>query len=189
MAPMPSRLRQDAAGATLSTMAVRVRLTRVGSKKNAMWRVVVADQRSPRDGRFIEMIGHYNPHTQPSQIVIDRERLDHWISMGAEPSDTVRKLMRAPNSQPNTPAAEAPAEEAAAPAPEAAPPSEGTGDAEAEAPEEAADSAPSEGTADAEPTPSEGEPTADAAAGEADGAAEAKAGEADAAAEPDNDSG
>ncbi len=76
-------------------MSVRVRLTRVGSKKNAMWRVVVADQRSPRDGRFIEMIGHYNPQTEPSQIVIDRERLDHWLGLGAKPSDTVRKLMRA----------------------------------------------------------------------------------------------
>jgi len=67
----------------------------VGSKKNAMWRVVVADQRSPRDGRFIEMIGHYNPQTEPSQIVIDRQRLDHWLGLGAKPSDTVRKLMRA----------------------------------------------------------------------------------------------
>ncbi len=67
----------------------------MGSKKNAMWRVVVADQRSPRDGRFIEMIGHYNPQTQPSQIVIDHERLQHWLDRGAEPSNTVRKLMRA----------------------------------------------------------------------------------------------
>ena len=79
-------------------MSVRVRLTRVGSKKNAMWRVVVADQRSPRDGRFIEMIGHYNPQTEPSQIVIDRERLDHWLRLGARPSDTVRKLIRAENT-------------------------------------------------------------------------------------------
>ena len=67
----------------------------MGGKKNAMWRVVVADRRSPRDGRFIEMIGHYNPQTQPSQIVIDRERLQHWLDRGAEPSNTVRKLMRA----------------------------------------------------------------------------------------------
>ena len=158
-------------------MAVRVRLTRVGSKKNAMWRVVVADQRSPRDGRFIEMIGHYNPHTHPSQIVIDRERLDHWISKGAEPSDTVRKLMRAPNSQPNTPAAEAPAEEAAAPAAEAeAPPSEGTSDAEAEAPEAEASS---EGTGS---PPSEG-------SGDAEAPADADAGDEEAAPEPGNESG
>jgi len=80
-------------------MAVRVRLTRVGNRKNAIWRVVVADQRSPRDGRFIEMIGHYNPQTEPSQIVINRERLDHWLHLGAEPSNTVRKLMRAQNSE------------------------------------------------------------------------------------------
>lgn len=71
----------------------------MGSKKNAVWRVVVADQRSPRDGRIIESIGHYNPQTQPSTIVIDRERLDHWIEQGAQPTNTVRKLMRAPNSE------------------------------------------------------------------------------------------
>ena len=76
-------------------MAVRVRLTRVGSKKNPMWRVVVADRRSPRDGRFIETIGHYNPQTKPSTIVLDHERLDHWLALGAEPTNTVKKLMRA----------------------------------------------------------------------------------------------
>ncbi len=79
-------------------MSVRVRLTRVGSKKNAVWRVVVADQRSPRDGRIIESLGHYNPQTQPSTIVIDRERLQHWIDQGAQPTNTVRKLMRAPDT-------------------------------------------------------------------------------------------
>ena len=67
----------------------------MGSKKNAIWRVVVADRRSPRDGRFIEMIGHYNPQTEPSQIVIDEERLQHWLERGAEPSNTVKRLMRA----------------------------------------------------------------------------------------------
>jgi small subunit ribosomal protein S16 len=76
-------------------MSVRVRLTRVGSKKNPIWRVVVADQRSPRDGRFIENLGHYNPQTEPSTIVIDDERLRHWIERGARPTNTVRKLMRA----------------------------------------------------------------------------------------------
>ena len=80
-------------------MAVRVRLTRVGGRKNAIWRVVVADGRSPRDGRFIEMIGHYNPQTQPSEIVIDRQRLQHWLDRGAEPTNTVKKLMRAENSR------------------------------------------------------------------------------------------
>ena len=76
-------------------MAVRVRLTRVGSKKNPIWRVVVADQRSPRDGRFIETIGHYNPQTNPSTIVIDEERFQHWVSRGAQPTNTVKQLVKA----------------------------------------------------------------------------------------------
>jgi len=86
----------------------------VGSKKNPVWRVVVADQRSPRDGRIIESIGHYNARTEPSTIVIDRERLQHWIDRGAVPTNTVRKLMRAPDSatRANQPEAEAPAEPA-----------------------------------------------------------------------------
>jgi small subunit ribosomal protein S16 len=76
-------------------MAVRVRLTRVGSKKNPIWRVVVADQRSPRDGRFIETIGHYNPQTNPSTIAIDEDRLQHWLARGAQPTGTVKKLIKA----------------------------------------------------------------------------------------------
>jgi small subunit ribosomal protein S16 len=76
-------------------MSVRVRLTRVGSRKNPIWRVVVADQRSPRDGRFIEMIGHYNPQTDPSTIAIDEERLQHWLVRGAQPTSTVKQLMKA----------------------------------------------------------------------------------------------
>ena len=76
-------------------MAVRVRLTRVGSKKNPIWRVVVADQRSPRDGRFIETIGHYNPQTEPSTIRIDEERLQHWVARGAQPTGTVKQLVKA----------------------------------------------------------------------------------------------
>ena len=75
-------------------MAVRLRLTRVGSKKNPIWRVVVADQRSPRDGRVIETIGRYNAQTDPSQIELDEERLRHWLERGAQPTDTVRRLMR-----------------------------------------------------------------------------------------------
>jgi small subunit ribosomal protein S16 len=75
-------------------MSVRVRLTRVGSKKNPIWRVVVADQRSPRDGRVIETIGRYNPQTQPSEIVIDEERARHWLQNGAQPTGTVKKLLR-----------------------------------------------------------------------------------------------
>jgi small subunit ribosomal protein S16 len=75
-------------------MSVRVRLTRVGSKKNPIWRVVVADQRSPRDGRVIETIGRYNPQTEPSEIVIDEERVRHWLDHGAQPTATVKKLLR-----------------------------------------------------------------------------------------------
>ena len=76
-------------------MSVRVRLTRVGSKKNPIWRVVVSDQRSPRDGRFIETIGHYNPQTEPSTIVIDEERFHHWVARGAQPTNTVKQLVKA----------------------------------------------------------------------------------------------
>jgi small subunit ribosomal protein S16 len=75
-------------------MAVRLRLTRVGSKKNPIWRVVVADQRSPRDGRVIETIGRYNAQSEPSEIVLDEDRVRHWIERGAQPSATVRRLMR-----------------------------------------------------------------------------------------------
>jgi small subunit ribosomal protein S16 len=99
-------------------MSVRVRLTRVGSKKNPIWRVVVADQRSPRDGRFIETIGHYNPQTEPSTIRIDEERLQHWIARGAQPTGTVKQLMKAQakglTADPKTSAAVAAASPAAA---------------------------------------------------------------------------
>ena len=59
-----------------------------------MWRVVVADQRSPRDGRFIETVGHYNPQTNPSTIRIDEDRVREWLGKGAQPTDTVKKLLR-----------------------------------------------------------------------------------------------
>jgi small subunit ribosomal protein S16 len=67
----------------------------VGSRKNPVWRVVVADQRSPRDGRVIETIGRYNAQVDPSEIVLDDERLQHWLARGAQPSNTVQKLIRA----------------------------------------------------------------------------------------------
>ena len=76
-------------------MAVRIRLRRAGSANNPIWRIVVADKRSPRDGRTIETIGSYNPQTDPSQITIDAERAKHWIEHGAQPSRTVAKLLRA----------------------------------------------------------------------------------------------
>ena len=75
-------------------MAVSMRLTRVGGKKDPVWRVVVADRRSPRDGRFIETIGRYNAQTDPSTIVLDEERVRHWLDRGAQPSSTVKKLLR-----------------------------------------------------------------------------------------------
>ncbi len=80
-------------------MSVRLRLTRIGGKKDPVWRVVVADQRSPRDGRVIETIGRYNAQTEPSEIVLDTERLQYWLDRGAQPSGTVRKLMRATAAQ------------------------------------------------------------------------------------------
>jgi small subunit ribosomal protein S16 len=75
-------------------VAVRLRLTRVGGRKDPIWRVVVADQRSPRDGRVIETVGHYNAQTDPSTIVIDEQRVRNWLDRGAQPSNTVRKLLR-----------------------------------------------------------------------------------------------
>ena len=75
-------------------MAVRIRLRRAGSSKNPIWRIVVADKRSPRDGRTIETIGSYNPQTEPSEVTIDAERARHWLDHGAQPSPTVAKLLR-----------------------------------------------------------------------------------------------
>jgi len=128
-------------------MSVRVRLTRVGSNKNPIWRVVVADQRSPRDGRFIETIGHYNPQTNPSTITIDEERFRHWVSRGAQPTNTVKQLVKAhakgvaggtatgsAGVSREAPAADAPAEEAA--------------EAPADAPVEERAEAPAEGEAE-----------------------------------------
>ena len=75
-------------------MSVSMRLTRVGGKKDPVWRVVVADRRSPRDGRVIETIGQYNPQTEPSTVRIDSDRARHWLQRGAQPSQQVRKLLR-----------------------------------------------------------------------------------------------
>lgn len=75
-------------------MAVKIRLKRIGSKKNAHYRVVVSDSRFPRDGRFIEEIGHYNPVANPSEINIDNEKVLKWIKNGAQPTDTVRALLK-----------------------------------------------------------------------------------------------
>lgn len=74
-------------------MAVRIRLKRMGAHKAPFYRVVVSDSRSPRDGRFIEEIGFYNPVAQPAQVQIDEEKALRWLQTGAQPSDTVRSLL------------------------------------------------------------------------------------------------
>ena len=78
-------------------MAVKLRLTRVGSKKNPIYRVVVADSRSPRDGRFIEIVGRYNPQTEPSTIELDEAKVKEWLSKGAQPTESVARLLKAKN--------------------------------------------------------------------------------------------
>ncbi len=113
----------------------------MGSKKNPIWRVVVADQRSPRDGRFIETIGHYNPQTEPSTIRIDEERLQHWLARGAQPSGSVKQLVKAYSKSGGAAAALAEPAEAAPAEPEPAEPEAAPADAEA-----------------AEPAPAEAEP-------------------------------
>lgn len=75
-------------------MAVKIRLKRIGAKKDPAYRVVVADSRSPRDGRFIEEIGHYNPTAVPAVVNIDADKALDWLKKGAQPSDTVRSLLR-----------------------------------------------------------------------------------------------
>jgi small subunit ribosomal protein S16 len=75
-------------------VAVSIRLRRMGSTRRPSYRVVVADKRSPRDGRFIEILGHYNPLTSPPTVKIDREKVQSWISKGAQASNTVKKLIK-----------------------------------------------------------------------------------------------
>lgn len=74
-------------------MAVKIRLRRIGAKKKPIYRVVIADSRSPRDGRFIETVGHYNPLVNPPQISVDEERVQQWLKWGAQPTDTVKSLL------------------------------------------------------------------------------------------------
>ena len=75
-------------------MAVKLRLTRVGSKKNPIYRVVAADSRSPRDGKFIEILGRYNPQSEPSLIELDEEKVRGWLENGAQPTAPVAKLLK-----------------------------------------------------------------------------------------------
>ena len=78
-------------------MAVKIRLKRIGAKKAPFYRVVVADERSPRDGKFIEEIGYYNPLTSPAEVKIDADKATKWIANGAQPTDTVRALLKKNN--------------------------------------------------------------------------------------------
>lgn len=75
-------------------MAVKMRLTRIGAKKTPFYRVIVADSRSPRDGRFIDTIGTYNPLTTPVEIKIDAEKAKKWLGNGAQPTETVKALLK-----------------------------------------------------------------------------------------------
>ncbi len=77
----------------LKTMAVKIRLARHGKKNHAFFHIVVADVRAPRDGRFIEKIGSYNPNTNPATIILNSERALHWIGVGAQPTDTCRRIL------------------------------------------------------------------------------------------------
>lgn len=158
-------------------MSVKIRLARAGAKKAPFYRIVVADSRSPRDGRFIEILGRYNPRTQPSMVELDVEKAKAWLAKGAEISETAAKLLKIAE----TPAEEAPKKEskpskkaqakakaaeeaAAAPAPEPAAPAEET-PAEEPALEEAAAEEPTP----EEPTheePAAEEPTAEEPADE-----------------------
>jgi small subunit ribosomal protein S16 len=90
-------------------MAVRIRLTRTGKKKQPTYRVIVADGRAPRDGRYIEQIGRYDPRQEPSVIEIDQERATYWLQHGAQPSDPVRRLLEVAGvvAAPEAPAAPA----------------------------------------------------------------------------------
>jgi len=75
-------------------MAVKIRLNKMGAKKRPFYRVVVADSRAPRDGRFIEILGHYNPIVEPIELEIDKDKAQDWLKKGAQPSDTVKRLFK-----------------------------------------------------------------------------------------------
>ncbi|MFN7949640.1 MAG: 30S ribosomal protein S16 [Blastocatellia bacterium] len=77
-----------------------IRLTRKGAKKQPIYRVVVAEKEAKRDGRFVEIVGHYNPCRQPAEVRLDQERINYWIARGAQPTETVRSLIRKFGEQP-----------------------------------------------------------------------------------------
>ena len=80
-------------------MEVKLRLTRIGSKKNPIYRVVAADSRSPRDGKFLEIVGRYNPQSEPSLIDLDEEKVRGWLDKGAQPTEPVARLLKAKGIQ------------------------------------------------------------------------------------------
>ena len=86
-----------------------IRLRRMGSKKRPFFRVVVTDSRAARDSSFVEVLGHYNPRTTPEKLVLNRERLEHWVKVGAQPSDSVRTLVARMPAAPAAAAVEQPA--------------------------------------------------------------------------------
>ena len=86
-----------------------IRLRRTGSKKRSYFRVVVTDSRAARDSSFVEVLGHYNPRTTPEKLVLNRDRLEHWVKVGAQPSDSVRTLVARMPAEPAAAAAEQPA--------------------------------------------------------------------------------
>lgn len=92
-------------------MSVKIRLRRVGATKRPSYRLVVADSASPRDGRFIETVGHYNPLAEPAEIVVKADRVQYWLSKGAKPTETVEKLLQRRGVLPKPAAAEAPPSE------------------------------------------------------------------------------
>lgn len=164
-------------------MAVKIRLKRMGAKKRPFYRIVVADARSPRDGRFIESVGYYDPLRDPKVVKLEDERIRHWMEIGARPSDAVRELLERAGMVPATPRRARPGHPvggpgAAAPdaSPETAEAAEATGAAVADAAEPAVaveDAAPpAEPAADAEepaevdtvPDPNEAPAASDAAA-------------------------
>lgn len=75
-------------------MAVKIRLARHGAKKRPFYRIVVADSEAPRDGRFLEMVGTYNPLKEPAEVILKQERIQYWIGQGAKPTDTVSSLLK-----------------------------------------------------------------------------------------------
>lgn len=97
---------------------LRIRLTRVGKKKQPAYRLVVADSRSPRDGAFVEIVGHYNPLTDPSTISVKQERVSYWLAKGAKPSDSAARILARAGSAPSTKEETATPSEESEPTPE-----------------------------------------------------------------------